>query len=327
MADRVAFAPLSFDRAVAQETEFGITKPLHVGRWTSATIVTLLLVRLLYKISINPAFEWGVFAKYFFWPTIMAGLKFTLWLAALTMVISLVFGFGLALVRLSENPVFQALAWGYVWIFRSIPWMVQLLFWYNIGYFVRPFDLDLPFLGLIHISPVDLISKEAAAMLGFALPIIATASEIIRGGIISVPKEQTQAGKVLGLSDFRISTRIVLPQALQAIVPSLGNLLIELIKGTSIVSVLAVSDLLYATQLISSSNYRIAPLLMVATVWYIIITSILSLAQIPLERLIGSRTKARRGVRSADGGTVAKQRISRSVFSRQSKPRVEEVFA
>ncbi|MDR0848470.1 MAG: amino acid ABC transporter permease [Propionibacteriaceae bacterium] len=301
----------------------GITRKIRIGRITSAAIVVALLMGLLYQCAINPAFEWGVFAQYFFFHKVLDGLKFTLWLTAVIMVISLVFGFGLAMVRLSENPVLKWLAWAYVWIFRSIPWLVQLLFWFNIGYFVRTFDINLPFFGSVTINLVDLISKETAAILGLGLPLIATASEIIRGGIISVPKEQTQAGKVLGLSDFRIATKIVLPQSLIAIVPSLGNMLVELIKGTSIVSVLAISDLLYATQLISANNFRIAPLLMVATIWYIIITSITSVLQIQLERLINTRTKAKRTNRARESVKLVATKHVKVPVMREASPVVQ----
>ena len=319
--------PLSVERAVSQESVTGITRKIHSGRITAAAIVVALLVGLLYQISINPPFEWPIFAQYFFFHKVLDGLKFTLWLTAVIMVVSLVFGFGLAMVRLSENPVLKWIAWGYVWIFRSIPWLVQLLFWFNIGYCVRPFDIDLPFVGAVTINLVDFISKEVAAILGLGLPLIATASEIIRGGIISVPKEQTQAGKVLGLSDYRIATKIILPQSLTAIVPSLGNMLVELIKGTSIVSVLAISDLLYATQLISANNFRIAPLLMVATVWYIIITSITSVLQIQLERLINRRTKAKRVNRTRESvKLVATRRVKVPVMS-QAQPVVKAAIA
>jgi polar amino acid transport system permease protein len=120
----------------------------------------------------------------------------------------------------------------------------------------------------------------------------------VRGGILSVEHGQSEAAQSLGLSRFRIFRRIVLPQAMPAIIPASGNMLIGMLKATSIVSVIAVQDLLYSVQLVYNQNYLVIPLLLVATIWYIILTTLLSIGQFYVERHYarGTRRAADRSV-------------------------------
>lgn len=259
----------------------------HPWRWIATIVVALLLVELVQSLLTNPVFQWSVFRHWFFRPIILEGLRLTLWLTAAGAVLGFVGGVVLALMRQSRSPLLQAVSWGYIWIFRSIPLIVLLLFLANfsalyetIGIPTVPFG---PVLG--HWKTVDLLSYEAAAIIGISLNEAAYASEIVRGGILSVDQGQTEAANALGLPRRRQFTRIVLPQATRTIVPNYVNQLIGLLKGTSVVYITSLLDLFGQVQTQASRNQgQIIPLLLVATAWYVVLTSLLSVAQYYIER-------------------------------------------
>ncbi|MEV5492906.1 amino acid ABC transporter permease [Streptomyces bobili] len=274
-----------FEEAVRASLTASVARRPHAGRIVSGAIGLLLLIWLIDRAADNKALAWDVFGHYFLSSQVLEGLLTTIWLTAAVMTLSLVLGAVVAVMRLSGNPVLQALAWLYVWVFRSTPLLVQLLIAFNIGYLVPELSIGVPFgPSFGHLSSVKLISATVAALIGLTLHTTAYASEIIRGGVQSVPGGQTEAAWVLALSPLRVFTRIVLPQAMRGILPSVGNLLVDTLKSTSIVSVLAVPDLLYATQLIYNRTFQVIPLLMVATVWYTLVTSALSVVQFYVER-------------------------------------------
>jgi polar amino acid transport system permease protein len=210
-------------------------------------------------------------------------------------------GVGVAAMRLSRNPVLRALSFGYVWLVRSVPPLVQLLFWYELASLYPRLSVGVPFgPQFAGVSTAHLFSGVLAAYVGLTLDVAAFSSEIVRGGILSVDRGQREAARALGLGEGRIFRRIVLPQAMPAIIPASGNLLIGMLKATSIVSVIAVQDLLYSSQLIYNQNFLIMPLLLVATLWYVILTTLLSVGQYYVERHY-ARGSGRPGERTARG--------------------------
>lgn len=255
------------------------------GQWTAAVAVLLLLGLALTSILRNDAFQWDVVAAYVTTGSVLRGLWLTLWLTAVVMALGFALGTLLAAARLSANPVLRAVSWGYVWLFRSIPILVQLLLWFNIGALYPR---------VLGIRTVDLLGPVAVAVVGLTLHEAAYAAEVVRGGILSVDRGQIEAAQALGLSRRRRWWRIVLPQAMRSIVPPAGNMLIGTLKGTSIVSVIAVNDLLFSTQLIYHRTYQVIPLLMVATLWYTVVTSLLSVAQMYVERRYARGAEPRR---------------------------------
>ena len=132
-----------------------------------------------------------------------------------------------------------------------------------------------------------LITPLGAALLGLSLNEAAYMAEIIRGGIGSVDKGQYDAAHALGMNSFKLMRRVMLPQAMRVVLPPTGNQVISMLKGTSLVSVLAISDLLYSAQIIYSNNYQTIPLLIVASLWYLLMTTILSFFQNKLENHYG----------------------------------------
>jgi polar amino acid transport system permease protein len=255
------------------------------GQWAGAVVLLVLFAMLVHTLVTNGRFQWGVVGDYFLSGSIMRGLVLTLWMTAAVMSCGFVLGIGLAAMRLSANPILRTLSFGYVWLVRSVPPLVQLLFWYEIASLYPQLSLGIPFgPEFVTVKTAHLFTGILAAFVGLTVDIAAFSAEIVRGGILSVERGQSEAAEALGLSRGRIFRRIVLPQAMPAIVPATGNLLIGLLKATSIVSVIAVQDLLYSVQLIYQQNFLIMPLLMVATLWYIVLTTLLSVGQYFIER-------------------------------------------
>ncbi|MER6308837.1 amino acid ABC transporter permease [Streptomyces sp. NPDC001739] len=247
----------------------------RTGRRAAAAVVLVLLALALVSVVRNDAFQWDVVADYFLTTAVLRGLGLTLWLTVAVMVLGFALGTLLAAMRLSDNPVLRGVSWGYVWLFRSMPILVQLLFWFNIGALYPT---------ILGVRTVNLLGPVSIAVIGLTLHEAAYAAEVVRGGILSVDKGQLEAAQSLGLGAWRRLRRIVLPQAMRAIVPPAGNMLIGTLKGTSIVSVIAVQDLLYSVQLVYHRTYQVIPLLLVATLWYIVVTSVLGAGQFFVER-------------------------------------------
>jgi polar amino acid transport system permease protein len=263
----------------------------HPGRWVAAAIIVYLSAALVKSVATNPRFEWGIIRHYFTSSRVLHGLVTTLELTVLCMAIGIVIGILLAVMRLSVNPLVSGASWLYIWLFRGTPVLVQILFWGYISALYPRLSLGIP-LGpqFAHFSANSVISPFVAGMLALGLNEGAYMAEIVRAGIISVEEGQTEAAQSLGMTRLQTMRRIVLPQAMRVIVPPTGNETISMLKTTSLVSVIAVTDLLYSVQLIYAVNYRTIPLLIVASIWYLIVTTLLSFGQYYLERYFGRGT-------------------------------------
>ena len=262
----------------------------HPGRWVATGVVLFLIVALVDSLATNTRFEWSIVGDWFFSRRILDGVVVTLELTATSMAIGIALGVLLAVMRLSPNPLVSGVSWFYIWLFRGTPVLVQILLWYNIAALYPRFSLGIPFgPSFAHFNASALITPFVAGMLALGLNEGAYMAEIVRAGIISVPEGQTQAAQSLGMTRLLTMRRIVLPQAMRVIVPPTGNETISMLKTTSLVSVIALSppELLYASQLIYSVNYRTIQLLIVASLWYLIMTTVLTIGQFYLERHFG----------------------------------------
>ncbi|WP_426393070.1 amino acid ABC transporter permease/ATP-binding protein [Variovorax sp. R-27] len=280
--------------------------PARYPARTAGTIFAVLVIGIvLHSTLTNPRWGWGVFAQWFFAEPVLQGLGRTLLLTALGALLGFFFGTALALARVSRSPLLARLAWVFTWIFRSIPVIVLLLIINNLGYLYETVTLGIPGTDVTFFSypTTQLISPFVAALLGLTLNQAAFASEIVRGGILSVEQGQLEAAAALGLSRTRQSFRIVLPQAMRTILPTAFNDIIGLAKGTSNLYILALPELFYTIQIIYRRNLEVIPLLMVATVWYLIILTVLSVVQHYVERHF-SRGALRNPPSSWLGGVV-----------------------
>ncbi len=260
----------------------------HPGRWVAAAIVVVVAVALVRSAATNPHFEWGVVGEYLFDARVLAGLRVTIELTVIAMAIGIALGILLAVMRLSPNPLVSGGSWLYIWFFRGTPVLVQLLFWYNIAALYPKIGIGIPFgPSFVHPDANSLIRPFTAAILGLGLNEGAYMAEIVRAGMISVDEGQTDAAQSLGMTRLQTLRRIVMPQAMRVIIPPTGNETISMLKTTSLASVIAVSELLYAVQNIYSTNFKTIPLLLVASIWYLVCTSILYVGQYYLERHYG----------------------------------------
>jgi len=281
----------------------------HRGRWIAAGLVLLVGASLIRSAVTNSRFGWDVVGQFFFSSRILHGLVVTLELTVISMAIGIVLGVVLAVMRLSPNPVLSGGSWIYVWFFRGTPVLVQLLFWNFISALYPRIDLGIPFgPSFIHANANSIITPFMAAILGLGLNEAAYMAEIVRGGMLSVEEGQTDAASSLGMRRLQTLRRIVLPQAMRVIIPPTGNETISMLKTSSLVSVIAYAELLYSAQLIYAANYRTIPLLIVASLWYLIVTTVLSVGQFYLERHYGRGTAA--GLRE-----TPLQRLRRNLLS------------
>ena len=260
----------------------------HPGRWVAAAIVLVLAAALAKSIATNPRFQWGIVGHYFFSSRVLHGLVVTLELTAISMGIGIALGTLLAVVRLSPNPLVSGASWLYIGLFRGTPVLVQILFWSFISALYPQLSLGIPFgPQFAHFNANSVITPFVAGMLALGLNEGAYMAEIVRAGIISVEEGQTEAAQALGMTRLQTMRRIVLPQAMRVIIPPTGNETISMLKTTSLVSVIATTELLYSVQLIYAVNYRTIPLLIVASIWYLIVTTVLTIGQYYLERHFG----------------------------------------
>ncbi|MFW0790555.1 amino acid ABC transporter permease [Gordonia sp. CPCC 205333] len=270
------------DPALAIAPLVGFRRP---GRWIGAAVVAVLAAMLIHSLLTNSRFHWEIVGNYFVNRKILDGLVITLWL---TLLVSLSGGLLAILVgaaRLSSNPLVRSISWGFVWIVRSVPPLVQILFWFEIAALYPQLSIGIPFgPEFATTSTATLFTPFLAAYIALTIDVAAFGAEVVRGGILAVDHGQTEAAKSIGLGPIRSFRRIILPQAMPSILPAAGNLLIGTLKGTSLVSVIAVQDLLGATELIYNDNFQVIPLLLVASIWYIVITSVLSIGQFFVER-------------------------------------------
>jgi polar amino acid transport system permease protein len=224
--------------------------------------------------------------QYLFAAPTLSGVLVTIELTVLAMVIGLIGAVILALMRLSQNPVLVAVAWAYQWFFRGTPQLVQIIFWGFLGALYHNIIIGIPGTRIVFFSaPTStLVGAFAAALLGLGLNEAAYASEIVRSGIISVHRGQIEAALALGMTPRRTMRRIVLPQAMRVIIPPMGNETISMLKTTSLVSVISGHDLLTNLENIYSQTFQVIPLLIVACIWYLFLTTILSIIQARIER-------------------------------------------
>ncbi len=258
----------------------------HPWRWATAAVILTLVGLFIYGAATNDAYRWPVFAKYLFDERIIKGVSITLQLTVWSMLLAIAVAVILAVMRLSPNPVLRSVAWAYLWIFRGTPVYVQLVFWGLMPTIYRNIQIGVPFgPTFFHLNIQDLSIYFLLAIVGLGLNEAAYLAEIIRAGITSVPEGQTEASVALGMSWLMTMRRTVLPQAMRVIIPPTGNEFIGQLKTTSLaVAVPFTLDLFGRQRDIAAVIFEPIPLLLVAAVWYLFVTSILMVGQFYLER-------------------------------------------
>lgn len=292
----------------AAEERFTVVPRRQYGIWIGTAIALVLAFLVIRAFAINPAFAWATAGKYLFHPHILRGLANTLILTVLIMALAIVIGTVIAIMRVSPSPVLRSFASIYVWLFRGVPALIQLIFWFNLSLLVREVSLTLPGVGtLFSVRTNDFMTPFFSAVVALALCEAGYMAEIIRAGINSVPRGQSEAASALGMRYRLILKRIVLPQAMRFVVPPTGNEAINLLKMTSLVTFIAVDDLFYSAQSIYARTFETIPLLIVVAFWYLAVVSIMSVGQYFLERRFGR----------SEGTSLSIGRLLRNAFGRR----------
>lgn len=273
---------------VDRDADLRVVAKRHPGRWIAVLVIVVLAAMAARMLVTNENLQWDVVGQYLFAEPILVGVLHTLELTVIAMVLGVVIGVLVAIGRLSPNPVLSRVAWLYSWFFRGTPLLVQLLFWFYLSALLPVVSLGIPFgPSFVSASTNALITPFAAAILGLSLNEGAYMSEIVRSGILAVPKGQTEAAQAIGMGRSLVLRRVVLPQAMRIIVPPTGNEAIGMLKYTSLVLVIGYSELLTSASLIYSRTFQTIPLLIVAALWYLAITAVLSIGQFYVERHFG----------------------------------------
>ncbi|TDB77263.1 MULTISPECIES: amino acid ABC transporter permease [unclassified Micromonospora] len=296
----------------------------HPGRWVAVAVIGVLVAMFVHLLVTNTAFNWSFMADEMFRPPIVAGLRGTIALLVTSMAIGIVGGVVIAVMRLSANPILRGVSWTYTWFFRAVPRLVLAILFGNLGILWARIEFGLPFdrqIGalfgidnfearLFGFSAVDILTGFVAGMLALGLSEAAYMAEIVRAGIQSVDEGQTEAAQALGMTRAQILRRIVLPQAMRVVVPPTGNETIAMLKDTSLVAFVPVSaELFFQLRAVGSRSFQVFPMLVAATIWYLLLTSVLLVGQYYLERHfskgVGRSGQARlrlRGLAAETGG-------------------------
>lgn len=257
----------------------------HPVRWVITALVLVVLLNFIQTLFTNPSWEWAKVGHWFFSPPVLKGLQLTLLATAISAVVSFFGGIVVALARLSGNPVLSGVSWLYIWLFRSVPLILVLIFLFNLGNLYPAIGIGVPFGPQLSVPTFTLLSPLVLGVIGLSLSEIAYSAEVVRSGLLAVDQGQHEAANALGIPRRRQFLRIVLPQALRSIVPAYVNQIIGLLKASSLLYYVSLLDL-FGVVLNLGSTYPtdIIPLLVVATIWYLILTSSISIVQYYVER-------------------------------------------
>lgn len=275
--------------------------------WIWAAIVLVLFAMLVHGLLTNPNYRWDVVAEYLFDARVLSAVGWTLILTVAAMALGILLAVTTAIMRMGTNPILRGVAYVYIWFFRGTPIYTQLVFWGLVAVLYPRLSLGIPFGPEFFVfNTQDVINATVAAILGLGLNEGAYLSEIVRGGLNSVDKGQWEASTALGMKRSTTLRRIVIPQAMRVIVPPTGNETISMLKTTSLVLAVPFSlELTFVTNAIGNKTFLPVPLLIVAAIWYLFITSVLMVGQAKLERYYG------RGFDDTQAGTGKVKGISK----------------
>src|SRR3954447_12587700 len=281
----------------------------HRGRWLAVAVIAVLVAMFVHMLATNNRFQWSFMVHNMFRAPILRGVQTTLILTVVSMAIGIALGIVIAVMRLSDNPMLSWSAWLYTWFFRAVPRLVLLTVFGNLGFLYPQLRLGLPFSGQIanllgvhahgtiwSVNANDFFAGFKAALLALALSEAAYMAEIVRAGILAVDTGQLEAAQSLGMGRALAMRRIVLPQAMRVIVPPTGNETIAMLKDTSLVIAVPVSnELFFQLEAVGHRTFNVFPMYIAACLWYLALSSVLMVGQYFIERRFSRGFGARRG--------------------------------
>jgi polar amino acid transport system permease protein len=269
-----------------------------IPRRAVALVLVLIAAFFVQSVVRNQAMQWNVIGQYLFDSRILSGVVRTIEITFYSLILGFVLGLIVAVLRLSTSPTLRAIGWLWVWFFRAMPVLVLLIVVDNIALLYPRIGFGVPFGPTFWSSDLrSSIPAFGVAVLAFAANEAANASEIFRASIKSIHRAQWEAATALGMRHARIYRRIIIPQAAQVAIPPLTNDSINMMKNTSLVSFLAIPDLLYTAQSIYSQTYAVFPMLVVVSIWYVAMVSVLTVLQSLIEQRFDKTARAPRSGR------------------------------
>jgi polar amino acid transport system permease protein len=279
-------------------------KPVrHPWRWVAIAVIAVLALMLGNLLVNNPAFNWPFVLQAMNQTPVLEGFwKGTILVTIASMIFGVALGVLLAVMRLSDNPVLRGVSWLYTWFFRAIPRYVLLTIMGALGFLFQqgialgvPFDwVIIDWLGLsgswrfVTFDANALFGSLVGGIIGLAASEAAYMAEIARAGILSVDKGQMEAAQALGMSRGKAMRRVVLPQAMRVIVPPTGNETIAMLKDTSLLlAIPVITEMFFQLQAIGARTFQTFPVLVAATLYYLIASSVLMIGQAYLEKRFG----------------------------------------
>jgi polar amino acid transport system permease protein len=271
----------------------------HPGRWVAAVAVVVLAAMFVNMLLTNEAFQWSFVFDNIFNDAIVRGVWTAVKMTVLAMLIGILLGIVIAVMRLSTNPLLSGAAWLYTWFFRAVPRIVLLVLFGNLGILWDRLELGVPLdrqigqlfgfqdleMRLFGLETETVLTAFLAGLLGLALSEAAYMAEIVRAGILSVDKGQSEAAAALGLTRAQTLRRIVLPQAMRSIIPPTGNETIALLKDTALLAYVPMSnELWFQIQGVGSRTFKVFPMLVAGCLWYLFLSSLLMIGQYFIER-------------------------------------------
>jgi len=279
--------------------------PVRKSEIALAIFFAALLVGAVMSLSSNKNFKWEIFLQFVTAKAIISGLGVTLTLTVIASAVGLIGGVVLAAMASSSLRPLRWAAAFYIWCSRGTPILVHLLLWFNLALFIPVFSIGIPFVHTFwHIPTNQLISGFTASILGLGLAEAAYMAEIVRGGLASVDPGQREAAQAMGLKRSQIMRCVMLPQAMRAMIPALSNQIILMLKTTSLVSAVAGNDLLTKVKDIYNDNFEIVPLLLVATFWYLVFSTVATVAQHYIEMWFSKDLLGRPIVKAKEVGGI-----------------------
>jgi polar amino acid transport system permease protein len=271
--------------ASTYDGELRVIRQRHPWRWVSAAMAGACAMGIIAAFALSPSIHWNVVGRYLTAPSVLKGVELTIILTLAAQVIGIAGGIALAIMGRSANPVMRTVSAGYIWLFRGTPVLIQIIFWFNLALVFPHLALHIPGTSTGFSADTNsLISPLTAAIIALGLNESAYMAEIVRGGFISVEQGQTDAATSIGMTRGQAMRHVILPQAIRVIVPPTGNELINMLKSTSLVSVIAAHELLTSAEQIYAVNFYTIELLIVASIWYLAMSTICSAGQAVLER-------------------------------------------
>ncbi len=269
----------------------------HPLQWVSAVLLIIAVVFVVRAFAAGQI-EWSYVGRFLTARAIVAGVVNTLIMTIVAMALGLAMGLIAALMRLSENPVSRSVAAFYIWFFRGTPVYLQLLLWFNLA-LVFP-TIGVP--GLWSVQTVDVITPFWAALLGLGVCQGAYTAEVIRSGILAVDSGQIEAARAIGMRRGQVMRKVVLPQTLRVIAPTIGNEVISMLKSTSLAAVISYDEMMHSASMIYFVNNRVIEMLIVCAIYYLAIVTVLTIAQGGIERHLGRSLR-----RDAHGASAAQE--------------------